>query len=88
MAFYIILERGKNGEIYNIGSNDNTEISVLELGKKLIKMIKNTDKYDDWIDYIEDRPFNDKRYFISNQKLNDLGWEITVNFDEGLKELI
>lgn len=88
MAFNIILEKGINGEIYNIGSDCNTEISVLDLGKKLIKMIKNTEDYDVWIDYIEDRPFNDKRYFISNQKLKDLGWEITINFDEGLKNLI
>jgi UDP-glucose 4,6-dehydratase len=88
MAFIIILEKGIIGEIYNIGSDIETEISVLELGKKLIKIIKNTEDYDICIDYIEDRPFNDKRYFISNQKLKDLGWEITVNFDEGLKELI
>ncbi len=88
MAFNIILEKGVIGEIYNIGSDPNTEISVLDLGKKLIKMIKNTDDYDAWIDYIEDRPFNDKRYFISNQKLKNLGWKITINFDEGLKKLI
>ncbi len=41
-----------------------------------------------WITYIEDRPFNDKRYYISNQKLKDLGWKIQINFDEGIRDLI
>merc|ERR1711976_328407 len=31
---------------------------------------------DEWIEYIKDRPYNDKRYYISNQKLKDLGWDI------------
>ena len=54
----------------------------------MIKLIKKTDEYDKWITYIEDRPFNDKRYFISNQKLMDLGWEITISLEEGLSKLI
>ena len=41
-----------------------------------------------WISYIEDRPFNDQRYYISNQKLKDLGWKITISFNEGIKMLI
>ena len=51
-------------------------------------MIKKTEKYDDWIEYIEDRPFNDQRYYISNQKLKDLGWNITIDFMDGLKNLV
>ena len=64
------------------------EISVLDLAKYLIKLIKKTDEYENWITYIEDRPFNDKRYFISNQKLMDLGWKITISLEEGLAKLI
>ena len=41
-------------------------------------------KSNDSITYIEDRPFNDKRYHISNEKLKQLGWKICVNFEEGL----
>ena len=51
-------------------------------------MIKETKDYNQWITYIEDRPFNDQRYYISNQKLKDLGWVITIDFIEGLKNLI
>ena len=44
--------------------------------------------YDEWIEYIEDRPYNDQRYYISNQKLKDLGWTISVKFEDGLYDLI
>ena len=87
-AFECILSRGKIGEIYNIGCDEHMEYSVLEVAKLLIKPIKKTDNYVDWIEYIEDRPFNDARYYISNQKLKDLGWEIKVNFIDGLNKLI
>ena len=47
-----------------------------------------TESYDQWIKYIEDRPFNDQRYYISNKKLKDLGWNIKINFLDGLNDLI
>ena len=87
-AFECILEKGVIGEIYNIGCDENMEYSVMEVAKILIEMIKNTQNYDEWIDYIEDRPFNDQRYYISNEKLKKLGWSITIDFIEGIKELI
>ena len=87
-AFECILEKGQIGEIYNIGCDEGMEYSVMEVTKMLIEMIKKTNDYDQWITYIEDRPFNDQRYYISNQKLKDLGWNITVNFIDGLKNLI
>jgi dTDP-glucose 4,6-dehydratase len=85
-AFIAILENGKLGEIYNIGCDENMEYSVIDVAKILIKMIKNTDDYDKWIEYIEDRPFNDKRYYISNDKLKKLGWRVNVEFIKGLHE--
>jgi UDP-glucose 4,6-dehydratase len=87
-AFECILEKGEIGEIYNIGCDEGMEYSVMEITRILIKMIKETENYDDWIEYIEDRPFNDQRYYISNQKLKDMGWNITVDLMDGLKDLI
>ena len=87
-AFEIILEKGKIGEIYNIGSDENQEYTVLEVAKLLIEKIKNTKEHNDWITYIEDRPFNDKRYYISNQKIKDLGWTIDINFEDGIDDLL
>jgi nucleoside-diphosphate-sugar epimerase len=87
-AFEIILEKGVIGEIYNIGCDEGMEYTVLDVAKMLIRMIKNTENYDEWIEYVPDRPFNDKRYYISNQKLKDLGWNIDIKFDVGLERLI
>jgi len=87
-AFECILLNGKIGEIYNIGCDEHMEYSVMDIAKLLIKMIKNTDNFQEWIEYIEDRPYNDKRYYISNNKVKDIGWSIQKNFIDGLKELI
>lgn len=87
-AFKCILEKGEIGEIYNIGCDDNMEYSVLDIAKMLIKLIKHTDDYEEWIEYVEDRPFNDKRYYISNEKVKNLGWTINVNFEDGLKDFL
>jgi len=88
-AFETILEKGKVGEIYNIGCDEAMEYSILDVAKILIKKIKGeNENVEKWIDYIEDRPFNDKRYYISNEKLKKLGWRITISFDEGIKMLI
>lgn len=87
-AIECILEKGEIGEIYNIGSDDHLEYSVLEIAHKLIKLIKPDQKCEDLIEYIEDRPFNDKRYYISNEKVKKLGWKISKDFDEGLSEII
>jgi len=85
-AFEIILEKGEIGEIYNIGCDDGMEYSVMDIAKILIKMIKGTDNYDEWIEYIDDRPFNDSRYYISNQKVKNLGWNIQWNLMDGLRD--
>ena len=92
-AFEIILDKGIIGEIYNIGSDDNEEYSVYQVAKLLIQKIKKIDdsyecNYNDYIEYIQDRPFNDKRYYISNKKIKSLGWSIHENFDKGIDELI
>lgn len=62
--------------------------SIMEVVRILIKLIHKTEDCDKCISYIEDRPFNDKRYYISNHKLKDLGWDIKIGFEEGLKKLV
>lgn len=99
-AFDVIIKHGCIGEIYNIGSNAENEYSVLDVAKLLIKMVKGVDvalhastqnnaaSDLEWIEYVEDRPFNDKRYYISNDKLKQLGWDIQTDFIIGLTELV
>jgi dTDP-glucose 4,6-dehydratase/UDP-glucose 4,6-dehydratase len=87
-ALKLVLENGQIGEIYNVGSDDHHEYTVLQIAHILINKIKNTTAYNDWITYIDDRPFNDKRYYISNEKVKQLGWTIDMDFDKGINELI
>jgi len=88
-AFEVILERGTIGEIYNIGCDDGMEYSVMDIATILIKLVKGSSaSVDDWVEFVEDRPFNDQRYYISNQKVRDLGWSIKVDLMTGLKELV
>jgi len=74
-AVDIIWKKGTIGEIYNIASDD--EISVMDVTKMIIKTITCTEDYDKWITYVEDRPFNDSRYYICSKKLKSLGWKQT-----------
>ena len=87
-ALKLVLEKGQIGEIYNIGSDDHHEYTITQVAHILIEKIKNTQNYNKWITYIEDRPFNDKRYYISNQKVKNLGWSINTDFYKGLDNLI
>jgi dTDP-glucose 4,6-dehydratase len=87
-AVETILYKGIIGEVYNIGSDDINELSVLAVTKHLIELIKGNNNYDNYIVYVKDRPFNDKRYFITNKKLKQLGWEQKISFLDGLKQLL
>jgi 3,5-epimerase/4-reductase len=93
-AFIKILEKGHVGEIYNIGCDEGMEYSILDVAKLLIRKIKGVtdsdsdNEYKKWITFIEDRPFNDQRYYISNNKLKQLGWDIKIKFQEGMDMLI
>ena len=71
-AVEIVWKRGAPGEIYNIASDH--EMTVMEVTQIAIETLKGTKDYDTWIEYVEDRPFNDRRYHICSKKLKALGW--------------
>ena len=96
-AIECVLEKGVIGEIYNIGSDPEDEYTVMDIAIKLIQLTKgisseeseeNLEVIQSHIEFIEDRPFNDKRYFISNDKIKSLGWTINIPFEKGLRELV
>jgi dTDP-D-glucose 4,6-dehydratase len=68
----VVWKKGTAGDIYNIASDD--ELTVMEVSHLIIETILGTTEYDKWITYVEDRPFNDKRYYICANKLKALGW--------------
>lgn len=71
-AVEIVWKRGIPGEVYNIASDD--ELTVMELAHIVIEAVRGTTDYDKWITYVDERPFNDKRYYICANKLKALGW--------------
>lgn len=79
-AVDIVWKKGVTGEIYNIASD--VEHSVMDITKLMIKIIHNTEEYDKWITYVEDRPFNDRRYYICANKIKKLGWTCTKTIDD------
>ncbi|MEM0354013.1 MAG: dTDP-glucose 4,6-dehydratase [Thermoplasmata archaeon] len=83
-AVDLILHKGKYGETYNIGIDN--EHSVLNVAKILCKI--NGSSLEDKIMYIPDRPFNDFRYSLDTKKIRELGWipQIT-DFENKLKEI-
>jgi dTDP-glucose 4,6-dehydratase len=86
-AFEKVLFEGHIGEIYNIGTEN--EYSVMDVTRMLIKKLKNTDNYEEWITFVEDRNFNDIRYAIESSKLRELGWkEEMPDFETGLNKTI
>jgi dTDP-glucose 4,6-dehydratase len=86
-AFDIIMRKGQLHEIYNIGTT--VDISIRDMCEKLIRIMKSEDANpDDWIEYVEDRAFNDSRYMIDSTKLNELGWSANLDFDGLFKQTV
>jgi len=86
-AINIIAIKGEVNNVYNIGSSD--EYNVIEIATILLNHMKGAEvNIEDWIEYIKDRNFNDFRYAINTDKLNNLGWEKTINFKDGIKKTV
>lgn len=83
-AIDTVLHKGKTGEIYNIGGNNEKEnIEVVRL------ILEALGKSEDLISYVTDRLGHDKRYAIDNTKITtELGWAPKYTFDEGIKMTI
>ena len=83
-AIDTILHKGVDGEIYNIGGNN--EKANIEIVKLIIKTLG---KSEGLIKYVKDRPGHDRRYAIDNTKITtQLGWKPTYTFGQGIKETI
>ena len=85
-ALILAHEKGEINEIYNISTD--YYLNIKSLAKLIIKQLKNTDNYDEHIEYIKDRNFNDFRYLINSNKLEKLDWKPKVDFMDGLEKTI
>lgn len=83
-AIETVLEKGKIGEVYNIGAkNEMTNIEIVRL------ILKHLGKGDEMIEYVKDRPGHDRRYAIDNTKIEtDLGWVPEFSFESAIGETI
>jgi dTDP-glucose 4,6-dehydratase len=78
-----VLERGKPGEVYNVGGPD--EAPNLEVVRSIIEY---TGASPDLIEYVTDRPGHDRRYSLASEKVRALGWEAQVRFSDGLRRTV
>ncbi|WP_375091283.1 dTDP-glucose 4,6-dehydratase (plasmid) [Peribacillus sp. RS7] len=83
-AISLILEKGKWGEVYNIGGgNERKNIDVV---KQILGIMG---KPEHLIEFVEDRKGHDRRYAIDSSKLqNELGWKQTSYFDQSLEKTV
>ncbi len=79
-AILTVLEKGRDGEIYNIGGNRSLpNKTVVE------KILEIAGKPASLMEYVTDRPGHDRRYALSSDKLHrETGWKPQIEFETGL----
>lgn len=85
-AYETLLIKGTVGQKYNIGTSE--KLSVLEVAKLLIGKLKTGERWEDWIEFVPDRNYNDLCYDISWNKIAQLGWTPQISFSEGIDHTI
>ncbi len=83
-AIDTVLNKGREGEIYNVGGhNEKTNLEITRL------ILEAMGKDESSIEHVKDRLGHDRRYAISNDKIqSELGWSPSVKFEDGIKMTI
>ena len=82
-AIDCILQKGRVGEVYNIGARE--EISNIDLVKRILTVLE---KPCELITYVEDRLGHDRRYAIDSSKLESLGWRSEYTMEDTLTGIV
>jgi dTDP-glucose 4,6-dehydratase len=82
-AVFTVLEKGKPGEVYNIGTK--FESRNIDTVKRILKLLG---KGEELITFVPDRPGHDFRYSVAWEKLKKLGWSPRVSFKDGIQQTI
>ncbi|MGA7840676.1 MAG: GDP-mannose 4,6-dehydratase, partial [Candidatus Acidiferrales bacterium] len=79
-----VLERGRIGEVYNIGGPDVVE--NLAMARRLLRALG---KPESLLSHVADRPGHDRRYALDCEKIErELGWKPAISLDDGLRQTI
>lgn len=83
-AVFEILEKGKIGEIYNIGSGE--ERRNIDTVKTILNILKKTESL---IQFVNDRPGHDYRYSLDTKKIEqEIGWKAKTKFEDGIEKTV
>ena len=82
-AIDLVLHRGRDGEIYNIGGG--TEVENAELTRRILRLLG---KPESLIQPVRDRPGHDRRYALDSSRIHDLGWTPRHSFDAALEATV
>lgn len=92
-ALDMVIHKGKPGETYNVGGNN--EVKNIDLVRMLCQIMDElgTDlpvqPCEKLITFVKDRPGHDRRYAINSTKLKtELGWQPSVTVEEGLRRTV
>src|SRR4051794_8149199 len=84
-ALWTVLNKGKPGEVYNIGGNN--EMTNRRIVETILKEMGKT--WDEGVQYVKDRPGHDRRYAIDASKIKrELGWEPRHRWEQAIKTTI
>ncbi|RCW47566.1 dTDP-glucose 4,6-dehydratase [Paenibacillus prosopidis] len=83
-ALDLVLHKGKNGEVYNIGGrNERNNLQVVQT------ILEELGKPKSLVSYVKDRSGHDRRYAINADKIrHELGWQPAYNYEDGMKKTI
>jgi dTDP-glucose 4,6-dehydratase len=92
-AITAVMEKGKPGEVYNIGGNsEKTNLEVVHTICSILDDLKPRDDqrpYDTLVEFVTDRPGHDQRYAIDASKIKaEIGWTPEETFETGIRETV
>ncbi|HUZ00899.1 MAG TPA: dTDP-glucose 4,6-dehydratase [Thermomicrobiaceae bacterium] len=78
-----VLRRGEPGEAYNVGGGNPRE--NLDVIRAILRLLERPESL---VHHVTDRPGHDRRYALATDKLRSLGWEPTIQFEDGLRQTV